>query len=89
MIALRSRTPALVYGDYKDLDPDNPDIFAYTRVLGGSRHLVVLNFSKKPVAYTIPDGIKTRRLEITNLGSKEENTSALNLKPWEARVYTF
>ena len=34
MIALRAQTPAFVYGDYKDLDPQHPQIFAYTRTLG-------------------------------------------------------
>jgi oligo-1,6-glucosidase len=27
-IALRKKTPALIYGDYRDLDPQNPAIFA-------------------------------------------------------------
>ena len=34
MIALRARTPAFVYGDYKDLDPQNTQVYAYTRTLG-------------------------------------------------------
>ena len=34
LIALRHAHQAFVYGDYKDLDPDNKSIFAYTRTLG-------------------------------------------------------
>ena len=45
MAALRRRTPAFVYGDYQDLDPANPKIFAYTRAMGADKYLVVLNFS--------------------------------------------
>ena len=48
MIALRAKSPALIYGDYKDLDPTNPNIFAYTRTLGDEKYLVVLNFSAAP-----------------------------------------
>ena len=33
LIELRRKTPALVYGDYHDLDPINPTIFSYTRTL--------------------------------------------------------
>ena len=29
MIELRKKTPALIYGDYKDLDPQHASIFAY------------------------------------------------------------
>ncbi len=89
MIALRHGTPALVYGDYKDLDGQNPEMFAYTRVLGPERYLVVMNFSRKEVAYALPPGITAEKLVITNLGSPEENTSTLHLKGWEARVYRF
>ena len=89
MIALRHKTPALVYGDYKDLDPQNPAVFAYTRCLGEERYLVVLNMSGKPVAYSIAGGIQPKALLLTNQGSKEINQATLNLKGWEARVYKY
>jgi oligo-1,6-glucosidase len=87
MIALRKRTPALIYGDYKDLDPQNPNIFAYTRTLGADRYLVILNFSKEELAYFPPEGAHPGRLLISNLESSEENALPVNLKGWEARVY--
>jgi len=87
MIELRKRTPALIYGDYKDLDPQNPSVFAYTRTLGANKYLVVLNFSKNAVAYTLPDGLKAGRLAISNLEGKEENVPIANLRGWEARIY--
>ena len=87
MIDLRKKTPALIYGDYDDLDPANPVIFSYTRTLGSARYLVVLNFSKDEVAYSFPDDRKGKRLLISNLDSEEENVSQVNLRAWEARVY--
>jgi hypothetical protein len=30
MLAFRNRTKAFAYGSYEDLDPQNPNIFAYT-----------------------------------------------------------
>ena len=89
LIGLRSKTHALVYGDYKDLDPENSKIYAYTRTLGTDRYLVVLNFAKDPIAYTIPGDIKPKRLLMSNRGSTEVNIPTLNLKPWEARIYTY
>lgn len=89
LIALRHKTPALVYGTYQDLDPANPAIFAYTRTLGADRYLVVLNFSDKLVDYAIPGALQPTELLMTNLGSTEANTPALHLKGWEARVYKY
>ena len=87
MIALRKEATGLVYGDYKDLDPQNKKIFAYTRTLGPEKYLIVLNFSGDAVSYAIPGGLKAGHLQISNLGQTEENTTTLHLKGWEARVY--
>jgi oligo-1,6-glucosidase len=87
MIELRKNSPALIYGDYKDLDPQNTNVFAYTRTLGNEKYLVVLNFSAATTQYQLPAGTTAGKLRISNLNTKEENTTTLNLKPWEARVY--
>jgi len=87
MIDLRKKTPALIYGAYKDLDPANPRVFAYTRTLDKDAYLIVLNFSHDPISYPIPGGVKVGQLQISNLGRAEENTAALHLKAWEARIY--
>lgn len=89
LISLRHKTPALVYGDFNDLDPQDANVFAYTRTLGKERYLVVLNFSAKPVTYTLPGGLKPRSLLVSNEGGKEVHSSTLNLKPWDARVYKY
>ncbi|MGA2600298.1 MAG: alpha-glucosidase [Bryobacteraceae bacterium] len=87
MVEFRKKTPALVYGVYEDLDPGNAHIFAYTRTLGTEKYLVVLNFSKADVSYTLPGGITAGELQISNLASRESKTQVLQLKAWEARVY--
>ena len=89
MTALRKKSPALIYGDYQDLDPQNRNIFAYTRTLGQEKYLVVLNFSRNAVTYAIPGGIKAGALQISNLDGQEENVSTLKLKAWDARIYKF
>ncbi len=87
MTALRRKTLALVYGDYRDIDPQNPKIFAYTRTLDKGQYLIVLNFSESAVDYSLPNGIKAGDLVISNLGTAEKHTTSLKLKGWEARVY--
>ena len=90
MIALHKRTPALIYGDYKDLDPTNLTIYAYTRILGEEKYLIVLNFSEKPVRYTLPGNLQTGSLVVRNQpGPREEHATSLDLKGWDARIYRF
>ena len=90
-VALHHAHTAFVYGDYKDLDPTNTQVFAYTRSLDPSQHfLVVLNFGEKPVEYKLPEGIKVGKLLLGNLrGATEAGGSTLHLEGWEARVYEY
>ena len=87
MAELRRKTPAFVYGDYRDLDPKNPKIFAYTRTLVKEQYMVVLNFSESAMSYNLPDGLKAVQLVISNLGKPDDRGEVLHLKAWEARVY--
>jgi len=87
MLELRKKVPAFVYGDYQDLDPENPFIFAYTRTLAADKFLVVLNFSTNTFAYSLPSGLKAGRLMLSNLTGREEQASTIHLQPWEARIY--
>ena len=96
-IALHHSDLAFVYGDYRDLDPDNPQVFAYTRTIlhhmpdkSDQRFLVVLNFSPKPTDYTLPAGITPGKLVLANIpGTPTGGSPTLKLAPWDARVYAF
>ena len=57
LIALRKRLPALVYGAYRDIDPDHPAVFAYTRTLPGAACLVLMYFGRDAVVYRLPPGV--------------------------------
>jgi oligo-1,6-glucosidase len=86
-IALRHAHQAFVYGDYQDIDPVNPAIFAYTRKLGAESFLVVLNFSEAENVYQIPGSLEAGALVLGNLSTSEHDTNTLHLSGWEARVY--
>ncbi len=87
LIALRAKTPAFIYGDYKDLDPAHPHVFAYTRTLKGEQYLMVHNFSAEPIVYTLPGGMKAGILVVGNYGGGENAAAVVHLKPWESRIY--
>jgi oligo-1,6-glucosidase len=94
-IALHHGHLAFVYGDYKDLDPDNAQVFAYTRTLSvagkpDQRFLVVLNFGPKPLDYQLPEGVMAGKLVLANVqGTPDTGGATLKLGAWDARVYTY
>jgi oligo-1,6-glucosidase len=52
LIAFRRGSADLREGDYRDIDPDHSQVFAYRR---GERLLVLLNFGREAVLYRLPD----------------------------------
>ncbi len=88
-IALHYSSKAFTYGDYKDLDPTNENIFAYTRTLGAEKYLVVLNYSKTTNTWTLPAEVAAAKLVLGNVTTTAGSTPTLNLAPYEARVYRF
>lgn len=85
LTALRRAEPALVYGAYRDLDPDHPALFSYSRALDGDHLQVAINFGRDPLALDLPPG--TTLLN----GSRPERApgplaARTELAAWEALV---
>ena len=88
LIALRAHHLAFVYGDYEDLDPQHPHVFAYSRTLGTEKYLIIENFSSAPVAYMLPKHLRAGKLVLANIPTTRQGDAAtLNLAPWECRIY--
>jgi len=86
LIRLRRAMPALVYGAYRDLDPDHPQVFAYTRVLDGDRLLTVVNLSPRRARWALPGGVEPETT-LLDTGPRSQRGRRLNLAPWQAAVY--
>ena len=87
LIALRAKHPVFVYGDYKDLDPNHPEIFVYTRTLNNDQYLVVHNVSSQPIVYALPDNITAGSILLANYPGTEASVGTLHLRAWETRIY--
>lgn len=55
LIALRKRWSLLIDGDYQDLLPDHPALWAYHRQAAGERLLVLANLSNQVQAYDLAE----------------------------------
>lgn len=85
MNELRKKYDVIVYGDYKLLDPDDTEVYAYIRKLEGKSILVIANFSANKVIRKYTDLNTNNKLLISNYDDDEEDV----LRPYEAKVYYF
>ncbi|MGN0424179.1 MAG: alpha-glucosidase [Acetatifactor sp.] len=88
LIRLRKDYPIITYGSYKLLYPDSETIFAYERILGEEKLLVVCSFAEDEIDLEISDEYADRaaKLLISNY-PETEISKVLHLLPYEARVY--
>ena len=85
LIRNRHAHEAIVYGEFKDLDPEHPQVYCYTRTTDAEKLLVILNLTAEPVAYSVPeDG--SWDLLISNY-PEVPLTPQMNLQPYQALVY--
>ena len=84
IVKLRKDNLVLVYGKYNLLDRNNPDVYAYTRVLGDKKLLVLLNFKNKTATATTGLDISNAKLLLGNYPVPSKDGS---LRPYEAVIY--
>ncbi|MGM0873293.1 MAG: glycoside hydrolase family 13 protein [Bacillota bacterium] len=90
IIKLRKEHPIVVYGDYQLILPEDESIFAYTRTYENEKLLVITNFSRETVPFSLPDDVSltTPELFISNYNvDQDEVVTSFDLRPFEARVY--
>ncbi|WP_411347289.1 glycoside hydrolase family 13 protein [Paenibacillus sp. WLX2291] len=99
LIELRGQNDIIVYGDYRVLQPDDEQLFAYIRSYEQQQLLVVLNFTDQPQSFQLDEDVTYNQPEllISNYGgdhgrelaeaSREHDLHSLQLEPYEARVY--
>lgn len=89
IIQVRRSTPALTVGDYQNIAPANKQIYAYTRSLGRSVYLIVINFTEKKLTYVLPDKARIAYTVIQSNTTKKPlfGATKIQLRPWQSGVY--
>ena len=90
LIRLRHAHPVIVYGSYRLILAEHPQIYAFVRSLDKELLLVMLNFSAVEAVFVLPGDIAItgHQLMISNYPADPvEGISQLVLRPYEARVY--
>lgn len=92
LIQLRKRHPVMIYGDFAELPEwmEDRHLYIYTRTLGDTRWLIVLNHSDEPSSVRLSDdwSIAAMRLLLTNYPvNADDSDGVMLLRPHEARIY--
>ncbi|NGM83127.1 alpha-glucosidase [Paenibacillus sp. 7124] len=87
LIRLRKRHEVIVYGEYKPLLEEHPDVFAYQRTLGDEILIVVTNFSADEQTVALDAPPTKPALLLSNYPAAEEPLDSQHLRPFEARIY--
>jgi len=88
MIRIRKENEVLVYGDFRELNPEHESLFIYTRNLDKEKVLVILNFSSHRQEYHFNEDIHIKSCLLSN--QKDENIFKQGeglIQPWEASLY--
>ena len=89
MVALRKSTPALVYGDFELINPDDERVFAYIRSMDNERWFIVLNFTKKRSRFVHGLDLGDADPVVHNYEDKKIKVKGdeIVLRPFEALVF--
>ena len=87
LIRMRKENDVAIYGDFKEYEPENENLYIYERNYESQKMFVVLNFSEKKVKFTMPEEWKNTDTEYI-IGNYEcKVLEDRELMPYEAMVY--
>ena len=88
LIRLRHENDIIVYGEYELLEPQNEELFIYTRTWNNEQLMVLCNFTDKDVV--IPAAVMAHiPADAQILISNHVGNLEAVLRPYEARVYRY
>lgn len=88
LIRLRHENDIIVYGEYELLEPQNEELFIYTRTWNNEQLMVLCNFTDKDVV--IPAAVMAQiPADAQILISNHVRNLEAVLRPYEARVYRY
>lgn len=89
LIRLRKQHKVIVYGDYRLILEDDPQIFSYIREYEGEKLLVVVNLSEEKAMFEAPKELLDERWRvlISNYSRDLTDMSGICLQPYEALMY--
>lgn len=88
ILALRKQMlDIFVYGEFKMVDAEHEDVFAYTRIFKGHTVLVACNFRQHDVDWKLSTDMKLDELLVSNYAGAEIDGGIVSMRAFEAFAY--
>ena len=91
LIAFRRSEPLVLYGSYREYQPENKKLYIYERRYEGKRLLVICSFTAGQQRFDAPEGYELEQGSLV-LGNYDMNfiiSNGFTTRPYELRVYLF
>lgn len=87
LIRLRKENKLVVWGDFKELLPEHPQLFVYERSFNGETWLIVVNFYEAKTIYQDKQAREVSSIILSNYTDSGTELFQLKLRPYEAVIY--
>ncbi len=81
----RQYADLLVFGQFDDLDVENPDCFVFSKTWKGKKAVTICNFTDKPLPLQFPQQVRNSKMEL--LVSSVSAPAEQQLAAYEGRIY--
>lgn len=91
LIKFRKEHPVALYGDYRELRPEDKNLYVYERSLNGQKLLVICSFTAEQLRFEAPEGVDLTEgvAVLSNYDFNFVIANGFTTRPYELRVYLF
>ena len=90
LLKFRKETPVALYGDYRELLPEDKNLYVYLRSYEGQKLLVICSFTREQIRFELPEEEFDLMKATAVLTNYEQNfiiANGFTTRPYEMRVY--
>ncbi|WP_299434754.1 alpha-glucosidase [uncultured Aquimarina sp.] len=86
LLRTRKKHDVFVYGDFEELEFNNPNLYIYKKVLGQEKIMVLLNFSDSEESFDIGNSMNEAEILVNNYKNLEIKNDKVILKPYQGVI---
>ncbi len=86
LLMVRKEHDVFVYGDFEELEFENPDLYIYKKTYDNKSIMVVLNFSSTNTSFDIENNKYKNNILVNNYSDLEIESDAIQLQPYQGIV---
>ena len=86
LLKVRKQHDVFVYGDFEELEFDNPEVYAYRKKYKGDEILVVLNFGSSSKEFSVHQDLENAEVIVNNYKELNKNKEMIHLLPYQGVI---